>query len=388
MGLMANSVSIYQYQVKGTAPDTIKLDEWVRECLARNAFQPIDQTADEESVGWVNFYNPMDYEFEDVFAFKNEQYFALALRRDQRKVPGALLKNMLSQECDQWLSVRPQLNRVPVKARIEMRENLNAALLSRTLPIPQTWDMIWNTEQNILTVSNISQKVLDLIEDKFQETFDGLRLVPIHPMARAKRVLNEEQNQALSRLNNSSSQDVLEQINANKWMGWDFLLWLMYQTANGSSEYCVTQEGPLEMEEPFISFIHDRFILSNEQEEGIRKSSIIGPQDNFAEAREAIQSGKNITEGIIYFERGEDQWKLTLKADIFAFGSLKSPKVQLEQDEATSPIEERQAVFYERMYLLETATQLFDSLLQAFLLDRIQGRWPEFNSKINQWLVS
>ncbi len=46
--------------------------------------------------------------------------------------------------------------------------------------------MIWNG-QNILTVSSISQKVLGLIEDKFlQETFDGLRLVPIHPMARAK----------------------------------------------------------------------------------------------------------------------------------------------------------------------------------------------------------
>ncbi len=385
MGLMSNTVSIYQYRAVGPKPEGDPA-EWVRECLAGSAFMPIDSTPDEEACGWVHFDSPLNADFDNIYTFKHEQYFTFTFRRDQRKVPATLLRNRLAEECDGWLSQRPQLKRVPVKCRMEMRENIHAALLSKTLPAPATWDVLWNTENDIVTIATTNQKVLDLIEDHFSETFPGLILKPIHPMSRAKQVLDDEKNAALSRLNKSSSQDVLEQINANKWLGWDFFLWLMYQTAQGSSEYRVTVDGPLALGSGFISYLHDRFVLVNDQDDSVRKSSIIGPQKNFNEARQALMNGKNIVDGTIIFESNEEQWKMSLKSDIFAFGSYKCPKVKLENDDITDAAQEREAAFFERMYLMETGLQMFDSLLNAFLEDRLLGRWQELSKKIEEWL--
>ena len=272
--------------------------------------------------------------------------------------------------------------------RVEIRENIHAALLARTLPTPSTVDILWNTLTKVVTVANISTKTLELVEEEFSGTFEGLRLVPIHPVSRAQLVLDEELHPALMRANQASSKDVLSQIRENRWVGWDFLLWLVYRSSKGVSTYTVDQEGPLEKGERFAAFLYDRFVLVEEREEGIRKSSIIGPQKDFSEARQAILDGKNIVEGVLYFERGDFRWKMVLKADIFAFGSFACPAVTIERDEITDPALEKEAVFFERMSLMETGLQLFDSLYACFLKERLDGDWPETQAKIRAWLSS
>jgi hypothetical protein len=62
--------------------------------------------------------------------------------------------------------------------------------------------------------------------------------------------------------------------------------------------------------------------------------------------------------------------------------------VQIERDEITDPDQERIAVFYERMSLLETGLQLFDSVFSAFMAERVAPSWPERLKKINEWLVN
>jgi hypothetical protein len=187
-------------------------------------------------------------------------------------------------------------------------------------------------------------------------------------------------------VNQASSNDVLLQIKKNKWLGWDFLLWLMFQTSQGSSEYRVNQPGPAPLDDHFISYLYDRFVLVEDHEDGVRKSSIVGPQKDFTEARRAIQNGKNITEAVVYFEKDDLKWKLNLKGDIFAFGTYTSPPVKIEKDEITDPASELQAVFFERMYLLETGLQLFNSVFATFLKERILGGWPAKQALINEWL--
>jgi hypothetical protein len=99
-----------------------------------------------------------------------------------------------------------------------------------------------------------------------------------------------------------------------------------------------------------------------------------------------LRDGKNITETLIYLEKEPRSWKVSLKADIFALGSFSCPVVQIERDEITDPDQERIAVFYERMSLLETGLQLFDSVFSAFMQERIAGTWPEKLKHINEWL--
>ena len=385
MGLLSNTVSIYQYRVKGMKPQG-SFSEWVLEKLNLDQFESIDNNAERESTGWVRLDNPNRSEFEHVGQFQFDHYLAFTLRRDTRSVPTSVIKSRLSLECEEWLAARPMLKKMPFKAKAELRENLEAALLGRTFATPSTWDLLWDTDKDLVTICTTNQKTLDLIEDQFATTFDGLRLAPIHPMERAKSLLDETQNASLSRLNQSSSQDVLEQINCNRWLGWDFLLWLTLRTANGPSTYNVASPGPLAGGEGFIAYLHDRFVLVSEQDDEIRKSAITGPQKEYSEAKQALASGKNMTEGTIFMEKGEDQWRLNLKADIFAFNSYKCPKVTIEKDASADPDQERLAVFFERMYLMEAGIQMFESVLKDFLVERIAPGWNETASRIAKWL--
>lgn len=150
----------------------------------------------------------------------------------------------------------------------------------------------------------------------------------------------------------------------------------------------MTREGPAEIGDHFIAYVYDRFVLAQDHDDGLRKSTISGAQKNFSETRKAIQLGKNITDATLYFEKDMLKWKMSLKGDLFAFGSFTCPPVKIEKDEMTDPRMERDAVFFERMNLMETGLQLFDSLLAAFLSDRLAGPWTQIERAINEWLHS
>jgi hypothetical protein len=48
---------------------------------------------------------------------------------------------------------------------------------------------------------------------------------------------------------------------------------------------------------------------------------------------------------------------------------------------------EREAVFFERMYLLEMGLQLFDSLLATFLQQRLDESWANKEQAIRTYLT-
>lgn len=79
------------------------------------------------------------------------------------------------------------------------------------------------------------------------------------------------------------------------------------------------------------------------------------------------------------------QWRFNLNGQLFTFNSFKTPPVKIERD-GNDQLSEREAVFYERVYLLETGLQMFDSLLLTFLRLRLGGGWEEELEKINLWL--
>jgi hypothetical protein len=384
MGILSNTVSMYQYSVSGLNGRVNA--EWIGERLERSRFVPIDTTPDEESMGWVTLDDHDLCDFGNVNVFWREPYCAFTLRRDQRKVPPAALRAAQDRECARWLEERPLYSRVPAKKKAEIREAVRAALLGKILPVPATWDVVWNTEEGVLSVCAVTEKVLDRVEDRLLATFDGMGLEPVHPMARARRVLPDDLKGRMDRADKAPSRDVLLQIKRNRWLGWDFLTWLTERSARGAQTFSVNREGPLGLGEGFVAYVHDRFVLASEQEQGRSTTSITGPQHEFAELRQAMLAGKNITEALVYLEKGERVWKLALKADIFAFGSFACPVVRMERDETVDPVQERIALFYERMSLLEAGLQLFDSTLRSFLEERISDAWPERRSVIDRWL--
>ena len=385
MGILSNSVSICQFRVIGSIPGA-DVYSWVSERLARNGFVPIDQGAAELSVGWVHMDDSRESSFAVPAAFWRDRYLALTLRQDRRTIPGALLRAHLQMAERDFLAANPGYSRVPKQKREELRDAVRSALLARTLPVPSLIDAVWDLERGVLTVATLTAKSLDLFENLFKKTFEGFRLVAVHPYDRAEAVLPGELKQALHRENRASSDAVLDLVKSNRWLGWDFLRWVMFRTLNGSSEYRIGQPGPASAGEPFVAYLDERMVLCGTGENGAQKITASGPQDRFGEVRTALGTGKQITEATFHFERGEHLWKVTLKGEMFHFASFKAPSVRIEKDATVDEVSEREAVFYERMYVLEQGLQLFDSLFATFLGMRLDASWEEERKLIEDWL--
>jgi hypothetical protein len=303
-------------------------------------------------------------------------------------VPSVLFRKYLKTAESEFLTAHPGMRRVPKQKREELSEAVRAALYAKTLPVPSTYDAVWDTRSGLVTFTSLSPKVMELFENHFKNTFDGLRLLMLHSFSRAERVLRDDLKPALLKANRAATGDVLNLIHDNQWLGRDFLLWLTYRTMSHSSEYVVNQPGLAQEGEPFVAYLNDRLVLLGGEEGGIQKVSVVGSQDQFSEVRAALKNGKQITEATLYLEKEEYQWKMTLRSLMFHFASFKSPSIKLEKDNITDQDDEREAAFYERMYVLEEGLQLFDSLYAAFLEIRLGRAWADEEKNIRKWLTS
>jgi hypothetical protein len=386
MGILSNTVNIYHFKVEGDIPPTADLFQWTAERLAINGFKPIDQGTAELSVGWVHVDDHRDSGFSVPAAFWRDHYLVFTLRRDQRRIPAALLKAYQQVAEHEYLSANPGLNRVPKQKREELRDAVRTSLLAKTLPVPSTWDAVWDTRTGLVTFTSLTPAIVELFETQFKKTFDGLRLVAIHPYSRAEQLADEAIKPALLNANMATSEAAVDLIKSNRWIGWDFLLWLLYKTLNDSSEYAVNRPGPGQENEPFTAYLDNRLVLFSENENGIQKITAAGPQDHFSEVRAALSAGKRIVEATIHLEKDELLWKMTLKGEMFHFASFKSPSVRIERDNTVDETSERESVFYERMYVLEQGMQLFHSLYAAFLGIRLGAGWNDEQNRIDEWL--
>lgn len=386
MGVYSNTVSITQFTVTGDLPTNDQF-EWFSQKLSGRGFQSIENSTEEISEGWALVDRPDDADFESPSDFWRDNYLVFSLRRDQRKIPAAVLKSHTAREEGVFLAQNPNLRRTPKHKREEIKEQVQMRLLSRCLPVPSTVDVVWDLKSGILTLFTLGTKVIERFEDLFRKTFEGFSLVIVHPLARGRRLLSGGELERLEALNQAGSDSVVALIRDNQWLGWEFMLWLLQRGINGEGEYPVCCPGHLGDGERFSAWIDDRIQLQGGGEEGgIQKVTVSGSQDSYLEAVSALKGSKRITNATIYMEKDENPWKLTLKGDSFGFASLKCPQVRVEKDATVDQMSEREAVFYERLFLLEQGIQLFDSLFSAFLHERISDGWDARLLTIQEWL--
>jgi hypothetical protein len=387
MGILFNTVSFCQFRVAGDQPKG-DLYQWVSNRLAKNGFRSIDNTIDQASSGWVHIDDSSGNSFRSPSAFWRDHYLTFTLRRDQRRIPSVLFKSYLKKAESEFLAAHPGMHRVPKQKREELSQAVLAALYAKTLPVPSTYDAVWDTRSGLVTFTSLSPKAVELFENHFKNTFDGLRLLMLHPYSRAERVLKDKFRSALLKANRAASGDVVNLIQDNQWLGWDFLLWLTYQTTRQASEYSINQAGPGGEGETFVAYLNDRLVLLGGGEGSVQKVSVVGSQEEFSEVRAALKSGKQITEATLYFEKEENQWRMTLRSLMFHFASFKSPPIHIEKDNTVHEADEKEAAFYERMSILEEGLQLFDSLYATFLERRLGKIWADEEKNIRKWLAS
>ncbi|HEY3307885.1 MAG TPA: recombination-associated protein RdgC [Desulfuromonadaceae bacterium] len=387
MGVYANTVSITQFTISGDLPPKNDQFQWFSEKFSSRGFQSIENSADEVSEGWSQVDHPDNSAFETPSDFWRDSYLVFSLRRDQRKIPAAVLKSHASREEGLFLAQHPNLRRAPKKKREEIKELVQLRLLTKCLPVPATVDIVWDQKNGILTLFSLGSKVIERFEDIFRKSFEGFSLVAIHPFARAKMLLEGQLLEDLEKANQANSDSVVALIRDNQWLGWDFMLWLLQRGLNGEEQFGICRPGHFSSGERFSAWIDDRIQLQGGGEEGgIQKVSVSGSQDSYLEAISALKGGKKITSATICMEKDENLWKLTLKGETFGFGSFKCPQVRIERDATVDEMSEREAAFYERMFLLEQGVQLFNSLFCAFLQERLSAAWTGREQVIQEWL--
>jgi len=386
MGVYSNTVSITQYTISGDIPSHDQF-QWFYGKLSGRGFQSIENSGEELAEGWVLVDHPDDAGFEAPSGFWRDNYLVFSLRRDQRKIPAAVLKSHTGREEAAFLAQHPNLRRAPKKKREEIKELVQVRLLTRCLPVPSTVDVVWDLKSGVLTLFSLGSKVLERFEDMFRKTFEGFGPVIVHPFARARGLVEGQMADKLEAANQAGSDAVTALIRDNQWLGWDFLLWLLQRGVNGEGEFSVCRPGHFAVGERFSAWIDDRIQLQGGGEEGgIQKVSVSGSQDSYLEAISALKSGKRITSATICMEKDENPWKLTLKGETFGFAGFKCPQIRVERDATVDEVSEREAAFYERMYLLEQGVQLFDSLFTAFLKERLGDAWGGRMQAVQAWL--
>lgn len=386
MGFLATSASICYFQVTGSLNPQDKFQE-LPDKLAAEGFRSIEQSADELSTGWVQLDNYDCSEFTSPHSCWRDHYLCFSLRQDRRRIPAALLKQHTIHLCEQFLEGKPTLNYVPKGEKEQIRDQARTALLARALPTPSFHDVIWDTDKQLLRFCSLGQNTIDSFQGLFHQTFPGLRLQLFHPLARATQTLPEQFRESLTQANRAQTESVLEQIEANRWLGVDFLQWLFYRTLNSDSGYHVTTSGPLLEKQPFTAFLDNRLVLIGGGQEGVQKIVVAGPQDHYQEVRAALRQGKQIEEATIHLQQNEDDgWKLTLKGERFQFGSYRTPMIRPEKDPNDDPQAEAEAAFFTKIASIEEGEQMFDSLLKIFLELRLSEQWSKEQAAMVNWL--
>lgn len=263
MGVYANTVSITQYTIAGDLPKSDQF-QWFSEKLSARGFQSIENSAEESSEGWTLVDHPDNAAFEAPSDFWRDNYLVFSLRRDQRKVPAALLKSHAGREEGAFLVQHPNLRRAPKKKREEIKEQVQLRLLTKSLPVPSSVDAVWDQRSGVLTLFSLGTKVLERFEDIFRKTFEGFSPVIVHPFARARMLVDGQMLDKLEAANLAGSDAVAAQIRDNQWLGWDFLLWLLQRGVNGEGEFSVCRPGHLGTGERFSAWIDDRIQFQGE----------------------------------------------------------------------------------------------------------------------------
>ncbi len=195
MGLLSASATFVRYQVLGDPPANFW--DLVADKVSRFAFKDIDDTYDEFSIGWVSVMNMFDAEFAYA-SYGVADYVCLTMRVDERKVSPKVLKKFCLKEEERIKRERqiPKLNR---HQKLEIKENMQLMLMKKAVPVPATYDLIWNLSDSSLLFFSTNQKAQELLEDFFKDTFE-LHLMLQVPYNLAESMLDTAGRQALANI--------------------------------------------------------------------------------------------------------------------------------------------------------------------------------------------
>lgn len=158
-------------------------------------------------------------------------------------------------------------------------------------------------------------------------------------------------------------------------LGQEFLTWLWYRSDTAPGAF-TTADGT-----PFSVSMDQRIVVQGGEGDNRETTSVSGNLSPLREARLGLATGKKVTRALLLLQKEELSWQMTLKAEDFCLNSLKTPKID-HQDMDDEP----DALFLEKIYLMESCVELLDRLYMSFLRLRLSEKWQEEVRDMQGWL--
>lgn len=369
MGFLSSSCSFTRFRVIDPVPDELWAE--IPQLLKNGAFLDIDETAESQADGWVSFDDYMDTTWQ-AGPPQIGAYIAFSLRVDTRRIPAGVLRKhlVLALKREKAENEKNGKKFISRERRKELKELVQISLRRRFLPVPGEFNVIWNTANNEIWFASTQEKMIELFAQRFLDTFK-LHIEQLTPPALALSMLGKEAEEAI---HDADSVDyTLDGI-----LGQDFLTWLWFKSDVAHS-FFRTDDG-----QPFLVYMEKRvtvtgFVGCDRETASVTASDTASP---LSEARLGLHRGKKVSSAIISLSKADYDCNFSVKAADFSLNSLKTPKIDKSDrdDDPDSP-------FLEKVFLIETAVTLLDSLYRQFLGLRLdKDKWKKTTDEMMKWM--
>jgi len=173
--------------------------------------------------------------------------------------------------------------------------------------------------------------------------------------------------------------DLVDIIAEKRFLGQEFLTWL----------WCKSEERSGAIDLPGIGDISVAFekhlLLEYGEGESHEKVICQGLQAELNEARTGLRMGKKLEQARIVLGRGEYEWIMTIKASMFDFKSVKTPKTMASTEDSDDPAAVEGKIL-EKIGLYEQALQLVDELFRLYLTVRLSTGWETELARLRAWI--
>jgi hypothetical protein len=160
-------------------------------------------------------------------------------------------------------------------------------------------------------------------------------------------------------------------------LGREFLTWLWFKSEEKNGMF----PGPDGLD--FALFVEQRVSVQGGEGESLETATVSGRMSELREARLGLTTGKKVSRALLRLERDAEAWQLTVKAEDFSLSGFKTPKVETRTEEGDDP----DALFLERIFLLEKALGFLDHVFAGFVRLRLSPQWAGECAAIRAWLA-
>jgi len=369
MGFTASSCSFTRFRVIEPVPDGLWAE--IPQLLKNGAFLDIDESAESQADGWVSFDDYLDTTWQAGPPQKGD-YIAFSLRVDIRRIPAGVLRKhlVLALKREKAENEKNGKKFISRERRKELKELVQISLRRRFLPVPSEFNVIWNTANNEIWFASTQEKVIELFVQRFLATFE-LHIEQLTPSALALSMLGDA---AEEKIHSTDTPDE----SPNGMLGQDFLTWLWFRSDVVSTFFLAGNA------QPFQVSMEKRVTVTSFCGTDRETTSMATwvPGESLLEARVGLRRGKKVTSALIHLTKDDFGFDVSVKAADFSLNGLKTPKID-KSDRDDDP----DALFLEKVFLIETAVTLLDSLYRQFLGLRLdEGKWKKTTDEMMKWM--